>query len=97
MSKTTYPFNAWVLTHAYKLKEVTIEKAYYSSYPDYHVSDTNKIYREDELYPSKSVAILAGRQILAGQRKTLAKRLKTINKKQEALYKAEAELTKESQ
>ena len=97
MEHQTYPFNAWVLTPTFKLKEVTIKGVYLTSSPDWLISTSGKLYHLNELHPTQPIAITMGRELLVKQKTALDKRLETINKKHAALDKAEAELKKEAQ
>lgn len=88
MTKKTYPYQAFVLTPALHLKEVTISGPY--GYRDYEQTGGGKAYRLSELYASPQEAIEAGFADLKRQEETLNKRLKTLAQRRVNLERANA-------
>lgn len=83
-----FPYKAWVLTPSFALKEVTIVREHWWA-SKYRETGGGKAYRVDGLYPTKSAAIRAGRELVEKRRQDLAKRQQRIDRLSAALDKAE--------
>lgn len=91
MTKRQYPRQAWVLQPSFKPKEVTVTKPYstWNKSEEWDVTEGGKSYHKDSLFPSMSVAITNGRDLVEKQRADIAKRQATLEKRIAALDKAE--------
>jgi len=91
-SPRKYPRNVWVLTPAFKPKEITVISAYSSwNYADYgDMAAGGKRYAVENMHATLADAIAAGRAALVKAQADTDKRQETINKKARALDKAEA-------
>lgn len=83
MQERTYPFNAFVLTPAMLVKEITLVEPYglIGAYAKYSRSESGKVYHENDLHPTIAKAIEAGLAQLAAQQEKLIKQQWNINKK----------------
>lgn len=92
MSKIkSYPTKVWVLTPAFKPKEVELRSRYSNwNGQDYHsVLGTSKIYNDSEIAFTKAEIIKVGRERLKKQQDDLAKKQAALTKRTAALDKAE--------
>lgn len=88
---TSYPTTAWVLQPSFKpVKVELVKREFAHSYPEYHATVTGKGYHENKLFPSKQVAIAAGRAEIEKMEADLAKRRTNLDKRIAALDKAGA-------
>lgn len=89
MSERTYPYKAWVLQPSFKPKEVELVKPYVA-WSDHYGDETasKKVYRLNEIFPSKEKAIEEGWRRIKRQEADLDKRQESLNKKKTALTKA---------
>lgn len=85
--KRKYPYQAWVVSPAYVVKEVTIIGSTYSN--GWDRTDTGKSYHINALHVSKKAAIAAGRAEVVKAEADLVKRRQNLDKKIAQLNKAE--------
>jgi hypothetical protein len=87
-----YPRDAWVLSPAYVVKQVTVvKKCGWSTLVDYgDITDTGKRYAADAMFESKQATIAYGRQQIAAREEYLAKQHALLDVRRIKLDKAEA-------
>lgn len=85
--KRKYPYQAWVLSPSYVVKEVTITGSAYSDQWDR--TEAGKSYHINDLHPTKKAAIVAGREDVVKAEADLVKRRTNLDKKIAQLDKAE--------
>ena len=89
MSARTYPRDVWVLTPTFAPKQVTVTRRYPSSFTDYgDVTEKGKLYRPDEMHPTKRVALDEGWKRIQAAQDDLDKRAARLTKKRDNLIKA---------
>jgi hypothetical protein len=76
---SNYPYQAFVLTPTFNVKEVTIVSAYWNG--THEQADSKKVYNRSSLYASAVDALAGGFADLEQQERTLSKRLATIKKR----------------
>lgn len=86
--KRNYPYTAWVLTPAFLVKEVTLCERSFGS-DEWDKTAEGKAYHVNDLHPTKSAAISAGRQQIIKQADDLKKKRENLAKKASNLDKAE--------
>lgn len=91
MSDKSYPYQAFVLTPTFNVKEVTIEANYWRT--EYEQAEGGKVYRPSSLHETPAQAIAAGFVDLEQQEATLSKRLATIKKRRANLEAQQCKMT----
>lgn len=92
MKKRTYPYLGWILQPSFKPVQIELVKKY-DSYSTVDYGDmvaSGKLYRVNELFPSKAAAIAEGRARVKKQQADLDKKQASLQKRITALDKAEA-------
>ncbi|MGU9816054.1 hypothetical protein ACU684_11760 [Pseudomonas sp. LF135] len=89
MSKTKYPYMAWVLMPSFKPKEIEIvrEGSRSNHYQHTDRNSSGKHYALSDLHETKADAVSAGLAKLEVQREAQAKRQESIDKKAAELAK----------
>lgn len=86
----SYPYKAWILMPSFKPVEVEFVEQYISFVEDYgDRAEKGKIYRRDEIFASKQLALNGGYLRLEKHRAQIAKLQAGYDKKLAALKKAE--------
>ncbi len=90
MTTRTYPYKGWILMPSFKPVEVELAKLYGSySMPDYgDQTASGKVYRREDIFPTKEAVIAAGRDRLRTQQANLDERQASIYKRLNTLTKA---------
>jgi hypothetical protein len=87
MSQKSFPYTAWVLTTAYKVRKVTIASHYKPVGNNFTVavSDTDVWYQTHMVFGSKQEAVAAGIEKLEAREASLLKQLAVVSGRLQAL------------
>ena len=85
-----YPYNAFIVTAAISIKEVTLVSPYSSYRSSWEKSEHGPTYNKKDLYPTRADAIAAAKAKLIDQEARLAKSQLNLAQRRANLAKAEA-------
>jgi ornithine carbamoyltransferase len=91
MKVQSYPLKVWVLTPAFKPKEVELQSKYTNwSGQDYHnTAGTSKLYADSEIAVTQAEIIQVGKALLSEQQKAIDKRQAALAKRMKNITAAE--------
>lgn len=84
-----FPYTGWILQPSFKPVEVKFIEEYglFLKRPEFHVSESGKVFHTSGIYKTKSEAISSGYELLEKQQAALEKKQANLNKRKAVLDK----------